>query len=77
MNAMFVMFWLFLGCHVMSWQAKSELGVFSEDGVEETRDLFWRKVCTIRFGGRSVSSEPLVEADCVPLRVSCWLHTLT
>lgn len=52
MNAMFVMFWLFLGCHVVSWQAKSELGVFSEDGVEETRDLFWRKVCTIRFGGR-------------------------
>eukprot|EP00904_Undaria_pinnatifida_P000446 jgi/Undpi1/10401/HiC_scaffold_29.g12851.m1 len=25
-------------------QAKSELGLFSEDGVEETRDLFWRKV---------------------------------
>ncbi|CAM9776656.1 unnamed protein product [Ectocarpus sp. 4 AP-2014] len=24
--------------------AKSELGIFSEDGVEETRDLFWRKV---------------------------------
>eukprot|EP00903_Cladosiphon_okamuranus_P013248 g12353.t1 len=25
-------------------EAKSELGIFSEDGVEETRDLFWRKV---------------------------------
>eukprot|EP00752_Nemacystus_decipiens_P008364 g7476.t1 len=25
-------------------EAKSELGVFSEDGVGETRDLFWRKV---------------------------------
>lgn len=33
-------------CHATGpRQAKSELGIFSEDGVEETRDLFWRKVC--------------------------------
>lgn len=35
---------IFFVVHAVPCQAKSELGIFSEDGVEETRDLFWRKV---------------------------------
>ena len=62
-------------------QAKSELGLFSEDGVEETRDLFWRKVL-MAFGSGyerfTVLTEPFTPLACrPPIRAATHIYAVT